>query len=252
MIDNRHQLRSLMFKSRRLFRLYLVLVHLVLVMLVYETNLLPRLFARVSGDDIEKNHLYEALLPYHQRMDGSVPDGAIIFLGDSFVQALATSAVADRSVNYGIGADTIGGLLGRLSIYDSLSTARAIVILIGVNDLWYREHDEIVPLYDQLLAALPKNVPVIANALFPVADVAGMVSGTNARIVRLNKAMKKVAGRYPNIEYADNVQYFVDNKGQLKADLHIGDGLHLNANGYDTWIEILKNKLSRVTPLQVE
>jgi len=240
-----------MFFGQRIFWIYLVCMHLLLALLIYEANLVPRLVSKISGEVVENTHLYDVLLPYHRRADGSVPDGAIVFLGDSIVQALVTSAIADKTVNYGIGADTIGGLNARLPIYQSLEKARAIVLSIGINDLWYRGHDQIVPLYDQLLANLPSNVPVIASALFPMEEGLGYAIGTNARIVRVNQSIAKVAERYPDVTFVNSRALFVDSSDQLQSDYHVGDGLHLNSAGYEVWIKVLRERLSAVTDLEL-
>jgi lysophospholipase L1-like esterase len=231
---------------------YLLLVHVVLAVALLKTDLVPRLINRVSGATIENTHLYDALLPYHRRMDGNVAEGSIIFLGDSIVQSLVTSAIADKTVNYGIGADTIGGLRKRLPFYRSLNNARAIVISIGVNDLWYRQHDEIILRYEQLLADLPDNVPVVANALFPIQEGLEYGDDTNARISHVNQSISEVASRFDNVLFINNTDSFVDTNGQLQSDYHIGDGLHLNTKAYEVWIERLRMAISQVTELQVD
>lgn len=237
---------------KTLIVIYLLLVHLILAVALLKTDLIPRLVNRISGATIENTHLYDVLLPYHRRMDDSVADGSILFLGDSIVHALATSAIADKTVNYGIGADTIGGLRERLPVYESLDRARAIVISIGVNDLWYREHDEIVNRYNNLLASLPRDIPVVANALFPIEEGLGYGTDTNARIFKVNQSLKQAASRYANVSFIDNTDSFINDEGQLRSEYHIGDGLHLNANGYQVWIDLLKNELSQVTTLQID
>lgn len=238
--------------TKRAFWIYLLLVHLLLAMLIFRSGLVPRLLARVTGNVVENTHLYDVLLPYHRRQDGSVPDGAIIFLGDSIVHTLVTSAIADKTINYGIGADTVGGLHARIPIYKSLENARAIVLSIGVNDLWYRGHDEIAPLYEKLLSDLPAHIPVVVNALFPVDEGLGFAAGTNRKIQQVNESLERLVVSYPNVLFLSNRDLFIDGNGQLKSDYHIGDGLHLNTKGYDTWTTILKDRLSRVTQLQVE
>ena len=59
-------------------------------------------------------------------MDGLIPEGATIFIGDSITQGLATSAVSNQSVNYGIGSDTTLGVLKRLPYYNSMNSAKAV------------------------------------------------------------------------------------------------------------------------------
>jgi len=101
-----------------------------------------------------------------------------------------------------------------------LNNARAIVISIGVNDLWYRQHDEIILRYEQLLADLPDNVPVVANALFPIQEGLEYGDDTNARISHVNQSISEVASRFDNVLFV--------------------------------WIERLRMAISQVTELQVD
>ena len=57
------------------------------------------------------------MVKYHSRMDGSIPDNSILFIGDSITQSLCVSAVADNSVNLGIGGDTTLDVINRLPKY---------------------------------------------------------------------------------------------------------------------------------------
>ena len=241
-----------MSKRKVIFWLYIVLLHLLIAVLVQRMGLIPRLIAKFSGTIVENTSLYNALLPYHRRMDGSVPDGAIVFIGDSMVHALVTSAIADKTANYGIGGDTVAGLIDRLSIYESLAGARAIVVSIGVNDLWWRSNDEIELLYRQLFSQLPQQVPVLANAIFPVEEKFDFPDGTNDRINALNSAVAAVANEHDNVTFLDYSAEFTSDSAQLDPSLHIGDGLHLNTRGYQLWIDILRDNLRTVTSLQVE
>lgn len=225
--------------------MYLLLLHLLLALLIVRSGLVPQLLARLHGTVAENTHLYDAMMPYHRRMDGSVPDGALVFIGDSIVQALATSAVADKSVNYGIGADTVKGLLARISTYRSIDKARGVVVSIGVNDLWFRPNEEIVSLYRELVNDLPANVPLLINAVFPVVEKNGFPKGTNDRIRALNVSLAEIAAEHVNITFVSNQKQFSDTAGELNRAYHIGDGLHLNTAGYQLWIDILRRQLAQ-------
>jgi len=107
---------------------------MIVAKLAIDSGLVSRIKSLLTNKVAEQSYLYDALLPYHKRMDGSVPNKSVVFIGDSMVQALVTSAIANHTVNYGIGGDTIGGLTNRIPLYESMDSARAIVISVGVND----------------------------------------------------------------------------------------------------------------------
>ncbi|MEZ5727932.1 MAG: GDSL-type esterase/lipase family protein [Burkholderiaceae bacterium] len=171
----------------------------------------------------------------------SVPRGAVIFLGDSMVQGLATAAVAPLGVNYGIGGETTEGLLRRLPRYHSLARAAGIVIASGVNDLSIPDESTTEANIARILDALPPGVPVVLSAILPLdsAARAGYASG-NARIERVNARLRALAAVRARVRFADVPGNMRAPDGRLLARLHDGDGLHLNAAGYAKWIAALR------------
>lgn len=189
---------------------------------------------------------YRTMLRYQRRMDGNVPDRAVIFIGDSLTQGLSTDAVACPSVNYGIGSDTTVGVLGRLGEYGSLKRASAVVLAIGVNDLLFRDNAGIVENYRRILASLPPDLPVVCSALLPIHEpIYGPSAVTNARIRELNTALKALCSNQPRCEFSDAGPDLTDGSGNLRETLQDSDGIHLNARGNAIWIGVLKGALER-------
>ena len=115
---------------------YLLLLHLFIVIVLAKSDFLPKLsyYAGINSTPEITKH-YTRMMMYHERMDSSIPTGSVIFIGDSITQGLATSAISQLSVNYGIGSDTTLGVIERLDTYHSINTAKAVVIAIGINDI---------------------------------------------------------------------------------------------------------------------
>lgn len=214
-------------------------------------------FVGVPGGDLcagepprpEITEHYHRMLRYHRRMDAQVPEGAVVFLGDSLTQGLCTDGVAQPSVNYGIGSDTTVGVLGRLAAYsDSLGRASAVVLAIGVNDLLFRGNPEIVDNYRRILDALPAGLPVVCSALMPI-NVRTYAPGTpvsNARITALNRSLREACEARSHCIFVDPRGRLADDDGNLRASLEDGDGIHLNAAGNRIWAEVLREALLRV------
>ncbi|MCC7376670.1 MAG: hypothetical protein IT581_18570 [Verrucomicrobiales bacterium] len=191
---------------------------------------------------------YTRMLRYHRRMDGHVPDQSVIFLGDSITQGLCTDAVAQPSVNYGIGSDTTVGVLGRLTTYsNSLSRASAVVLAIGVNDLLFRDNQEIAENYRRILERLPAATPVVCSALLPINDrtYARGTPVTRERITGLNQLLRDVCAAFPRCVFVDAGPQLVDTDGNLQANLEDGDGIHLNAAGNQIWSAVLRAGLQK-------
>lgn len=191
---------------------------------------------------------FDRILRYHARMDGNVPDGAVVFIGDSMTQGLCVSAVAPLSVNYGIGGDTTVGVLQRLPTYHSLQRAGAIVVTIGNNDLKFRSNKEIVRNYSAIIERLPRDVDVIFSAPLPYDEKANHEwVGSNQRLRALNKDLKLLTQKSRRLHFIDAGPLLVDAEGNLADRFHDGDGTHLNEDGNAVWIVELRRALDEAS-----
>ena len=59
------------------------------------------------------------------------------------------------------------------------------------------------------------------------------------KYIQLNKKYKNLALKNNNIHYADIWSQMIDS-GELKTDIFIEDGLHLNEKGYKIWEKVLR------------
>ena len=56
----------------------------------------------------------------------------------------------------------------------------------------------------------------------------------------LNKKMEKWASQTPKVQFVDVWNPMLDGKGGLRPELFIEDGLHMNADGYEIWAEVIE------------
>ena len=230
---------------------YAILVHAFLVIALLKTDILARaaLSVGVALESYEITEHYKRMLVYHEREDKSAKKGAVLFFGDSITQGLATSAVAPYSENFGIGQDTTYGLLNRIGKYTSIKNASAIFIEIGVNDIQYRGNDEIADNYRRILNKLPAGTHVCVSSILPVDERIGNKIPSSSRIFEINKLIKNAASSIGGVRYFDSSDRMVDESGNLRADFHVGDGVHLNQSGYGVWIEDMKKCLNEVNTM---
>ncbi|WP_219988579.1 GDSL-type esterase/lipase family protein [Leucothrix pacifica] len=225
---------------------WLLLVHTIALLAIFDTDLLYRIDRKLGTGLLnppEITQYHEDMLGSQLQLDSSVEAGSVIFLGDSLTQGLNVAAVTHPAINYGIGMDTSAALLGRIGQYQSLTKASAIVVEIGINDLirTSRSNAQIVENIQQILDSLPDQVPVIVQSVFPVDERFGM-TGFNQRIRTLNAAIADLAASQ-SFEFLDLHDAFADEDGNLKDELHTGDGIHLSAAAYQQWISSLKERL---------
>jgi lysophospholipase L1-like esterase len=246
---------------RRVFIfLYLFIIHGILGVVLWKSDFIPRTARRLGMGalarqlgipqvdlQLEISSFYLHMVSFHENSVEIVPEGSIIFIGDSITQGLYVTTVRPNSVNYGIGGDTTLGVLARLDTYQTaMQNASAIVVAIGVNDLTRRSGDELIQNYTRILESLP-NVPIFISSILPVDESILGKKGLNSQILKVNDLLKQLASDYDNVEYIDNQNALDENDdGVLDAKFHTGDGLHLNSVGNTAWASVLRNSLSTI------
>ena len=126
---------------------------------------------------------HENMLAFHLRGDAALPPGRWLFFGDSIVQGLPAGALGVPAVNYGIGNDDAIGVAARLPSYDSVATAAAVVLGVGVNgELTATSRSRFTAeTYSSRAANSPSSssdvIPASAPARFAVPAVASAVDG---------------------------------------------------------------------------
>ncbi len=226
---------------------YIVCIHVLLGFVFLKSGFVDRVQTKLGINRMRQTEVtghYSHMVRLHARMDDNVPDGAVIFIGDSITQGLCVSAVVPLSVNYGISSDTTAGLLKRLPTYRSMKRAGAIVVAVGINDMADRTNEEILRNYLSIAEQMPKNVPVIFSGVLPVDEKThNWFQGWNQRIQALNADLKSFIGRSKNLFFVDAGYLLADAEGNLAHEYHVGDGLHLNSKGNAIWIRELKKTI---------
>ena len=161
--------------KKRITIIYLIGIHLLLAVVLLKSDFIDRVQTKLgiqqSGLSAEITPHFHRMLRYHKRMDGNVPDGSVVFIGDSITQGLCVSAITCPSVNYGIGSDTTLGVLQRLQDYRSIDRASAVLLAIGINDMKRRSNDEIFENYRLIIEQIPKTTPIVFSAVLPLDHV---------------------------------------------------------------------------------
>jgi lysophospholipase L1-like esterase len=171
---------------------------------------------------------------------------AVVFVGDSITEGWKTldADFADLGVkvaNRGIGGDTTPNLVYRLQ-EDVLSLRpRALVFLIGTNDLGEKTSPELIAsncreLHKRVRAAWPQ-IPVAWCLVMPRGD------GQNdypARIRDLNARINKFVATDPRATVCDTYTPFAQENGAVKPEAFNADRLHLNPTGYGVWRDAIK------------
>jgi lysophospholipase L1-like esterase len=241
-------------RRRYLVWIYVGALHAAVAALVIYPNGLRRL-ARYWCHDPSVMEEYQGMVRAQAVVCAGMPEGAVLFLGDSRMRELPVrDVVSDPAINLSIGGDTTKGLLGRLGRYPRLETARRIVVGVGVNDLSHFDDQELLGNYRKLLETLnARGTWISVTSILPINESkysqanASFLSGqrvTNGRIASVNREIEEACRTFSYIEFVDVNAALVGPDGNLR-DEYSADGLHLNSSGNVAWAAALKLALAR-------
>lgn len=206
-----------------------------------------RLSAIRSALWIEARARPHQLAELQRALDSWLPDRTVILAGDSLIAMLPGRWVDARSVNFGVGAATVENIRANLSGLRSPASARALVLLVGTNDVVHRPLAAAEADLRALLAALPASLPVLLCTVPPV-DPLVQRDRLPATIARFNERWAACASARPGTRLVRVETVLADAAGHLLASLHQGDGLHLNAEGNRRLAALLRATLTEVAP----
>jgi lysophospholipase L1-like esterase len=169
---------------------------------------------------------------------------AVVFLGDSITQGwgedLGGAFPGLKVANRGISGDTTRGVLIRLDEDVLALDPRAVVILIGTNDLEERAEPLTVAANLKLiLAALERHNPKLPIVLCQVFPSSATKARPADRIRQINALYADAVRGDPRITLVETFPLFANAAGDAKPE-EFPDLLHPNAAGYAKWAAALR------------
>ncbi len=203
-------------------------------------------FAQKRGYDTIPNMPEHYWVRMEKFKKEAVVPGKIVFLGNSITEGGKWKLLLKDStvINRGISGDNTFGLLARIDDIVKLKPS-ALFILIGTNDLSKKIPDEAVienifTIVSKVKAGSSKT-KIFIQSILPVNEtIEGFPKQFNntIHINTINDQLARYATRM-RYTYVDLYGKFIDSQGKLDAK-YTYDGLHLNAVGYQRWVEVLK------------
>ena len=180
--------------------------------------------------------------------------GQIAFIGDSITDLYPLdnyySDLPLATYNRGIGGDTTLGVLKRLDVSLFDIAPSKIVLMIGINDINSgRTNQEVYESYKEILNKIKAKLPdteVFCISLIPIYDsileyISIDLNERNNQIMQFNQMIEPLAEEYGYI-YLNLFELVETSDHYLRHEL-TDDGLHLNANGFEIWTNLLKPHL---------
>lgn len=169
--------------------------------------------------------------------------GKTVFLGDSIARGLNTDEVTDNAINLASNGWTMLQVISQLDRLAAqnrgLENARQIVVMIGINDAYWRDADQMIVDYKRMVRLIPDTVPVLLSAVLTVNESKSAVAfgenwlGANAKVQKLNKEIENVGSELG----------WGFMKVELTDEHRTSDGLHLNDAGYGVLSMELRSQL---------
>lgn len=171
----------------------------------------------------------------------------IILLGDSITEAFPADFFINEFeiVNKGISGDSTEGVYKRLP-GDVISLKPDMVfLLIGTNDFAQGlSNGDITAGVFRILLSLKNALDttiIVSVSILPVRD---LENRSNARIIQVNNEIRNITEEL-NLKYFDLHSSFRDDTGKLRKEF-TEDGLHLTADAYRFWGELLRKFVSNI------
>ena len=174
----------------------------------------------------------------------SKDQGTVVFFGDSITQGWGTdfrkAFEGMKLANRGIGGDTTRGMLLRLKEDVLALKPKAVVLLMGTNDIEVEVPvDAIGRNFQKIVAALKAHdskMPVIVCRIFPSSATKKRPKET---ILAVNELFAAAVKGDPQFTVLDTYALFANAEGDALPSL-FPDLLHLNAAGYAKWASALR------------
>ncbi len=176
--------------------------------------------------------------------------GAVVFLGDSITQGwgdnLGNSFPGLKVANRGISGDTTRGALIRMKEDVLAVHPRAVVLLIGTNDLEDQaDPDTVAGNMKLILAALEADNPKMPIILCEVFPSSASKKRPKENIQRVNQLYAGLVKGDQQVTLLDTWTLFADENGDAPV-AEFPDLLHPNKAGYQKWAGVLQPVLAPI------
>ena len=205
-----------------------------------ETN-----FAQFQPDPLR----YQSQIIAFEEQDFSEPppDNAVLLVGSSSIR-FWSNAITELSpitaINRGFGGSVMNDVIYYFDRIIAKYNPRAIVLYEGDNDLaWGLPPSSILTQFDKLVEMMKSSLPQTRIYVLSVKpSIARSHLWEKAKIV--NEGFNKRSEIDDQITHIDVDAYMVQKNGQVREDIFISDGLHLNSTGYKIWSEVIRSALT--------
>ncbi|NJK81291.1 MAG: GDSL family lipase [Chloroflexaceae bacterium] len=170
------------------------------------------------------------------------PPGAVLFYGSSSIRlwdTLAEDFAAIQPINLGFGGSTLEACAWFLQRLVVPYAPRTLVVYAGDNDLGDgKPPEQVLGYFRALVTQLDQSLPNTMLAFLSIKPSPARQYLID-QIRLTNRLIRRELDERPHSYYIDLFQPMMNGDGRPLPNLYAEDGLHLSAEGYQMWREII-------------
>jgi len=172
--------------------------------------------------------------------------GTIVFAGSSSIarwESLDKDFAGIPVLNRGIGGYTLHENVQSFDRIILPYKPPIIVLYSGENDLTEgRTPDDVFQDFQDFVALVHAKLPATRVIYVSIKPSIARWALTDS-IRAANRLIRDYVGKDKSLQYIDVFTPMLDASGQLRRELYVEDGLHMNATGYAIWSRLIKPAL---------
>lgn len=172
--------------------------------------------------------------------------GTIVFAGSSSIarwESLDKDFAGIPVLNRGIGGYTLHENVQSFDRIILPYKPPIIVLYSGENDLTEgRTPDDVFQDFQDFVALVHAKLPATRVIYVSIKPSIARWALTDS-IRAANRLIRDYVGKDKSLQYIDVFTPMLDAAGQLRRELYVEDGLHMNATGYAIWSRLIKPAL---------
>lgn len=202
----------------------------------------------ISGSALGQGYFEKEVAAIHQKSMEKGLNEPVVFIGSSSIRMWATldQDFPDLSVlNHGFGGSEYSDLIQHQQLLIEEFEPSMVVVYAGDNDIANKEEPAAIAneadLFVDGLRRIANGAPVIVLSVKP--SIARWE--LKGKYVELNSLLRDMCENHDHAVFVDVWTPMLKRNGEVKANLFIEDGLHMNEEGYEIWKNLLLPFLSK-------
>ncbi|MDG1709321.1 MAG: hypothetical protein P8H03_11200 [Emcibacteraceae bacterium] len=208
----------------------------------------------VTANSQEQNlEKYEDQIESFRRFDArnQLPENPVLFVGSSSIVYWETAKSFPELpiTNRGFGGASLPEIIHYYDDVIKKHNPSMMIVYCDIDVENGKSPEFSVNAFKELIRKVENDfndIPILLMSMKPTlideklgADVRGNKMIANQKLIEYTNSK-------PNLHYVDITSPMLDQNGELRADIFIADGMHLNPLGYTLWDPVMKAAIEKV------